>query len=117
MLFWTPNHEGGDLLFHAPQEPDIYKHSLNWKHIMFATSFHEVMMKVQLLGAEKSQSCLTLCNPMDRSLPGSSIHGIFQARKSTGVGCHFLLSDPGVEPGSPALQADALLSEPPGKPH
>ena len=27
-----------------------------------------------------SQSCLTLCDPMDCSLPGSSIHGIFQAR-------------------------------------
>ena len=24
--------------------------------------------------------CLTLCNPMDCSLPGSSVHGIFQAR-------------------------------------
>ena len=29
---------------------------------------------------EVSQSCLTLSNPMDCSLPGSSIHGIFQAR-------------------------------------
>ena len=29
---------------------------------------------------EVAQSCLTLCNPMDYSLPGSSIHGIFQAR-------------------------------------
>ena len=28
----------------------------------------------------KSQSCLTLYDPMDCSLPGSSIHGIFQAR-------------------------------------
>ena len=27
-----------------------------------------------------AQSCLTLCNPMDRSPPGSSVHGIFQAR-------------------------------------
>ena len=27
-----------------------------------------------------TQSCLTLCNPMDCSLPGSSVHGIFQAR-------------------------------------
>ena len=27
-----------------------------------------------------SQSCTTLCGPMDCSLPGSSIHGIFQAR-------------------------------------
>ena len=27
------------------------------------------------------------------------------------------LPDPGIEPGSPALQADVLPSEPPGKPH
>ena len=27
-----------------------------------------------------AQSCLTLCNPIDWSLPGSSIHGIFQVR-------------------------------------
>ena len=26
------------------------------------------------------QSCLTLCDPMDCSLPGSSVYGIFQAR-------------------------------------
>ena len=30
--------------------------------------------------------------------------------------CAFL-PDPGIEPGSPALEADALTSEPPGKPH
>ena len=30
--------------------------------------------------SEAIQSCLTLCNPMDWSLSGSSIHGIFQAR-------------------------------------
>ena len=30
--------------------------------------------------SEVTQSCLTLHNPMDCSLPGSSIHGIFQAR-------------------------------------
>ena len=29
---------------------------------------------------EVAQSCLTLCDPMDHSLPGSSVHGIFQAR-------------------------------------
>ena len=29
---------------------------------------------------EVTLSCSTLCNPMDCSLPGSSIHGIFQAR-------------------------------------
>ena len=30
--------------------------------------------------SEVAQSCPTLCNPMDYSLPGSSVHGIFQAR-------------------------------------
>ena len=30
--------------------------------------------------SEVAQSCLTLSDPMDRSLPGSSAHGIFQAR-------------------------------------
>ena len=36
-------------------------------------------MKVKSEG-EVAQSCLTLSDPMDCSLPGSSIHGIFQAR-------------------------------------
>ena len=30
--------------------------------------------------SEVAQSCLTLCDPMDCTLPGFSIHGIFQAR-------------------------------------
>ena len=30
--------------------------------------------------SEVAQSCLTLRNPMDCSLPGSSVHGILQAR-------------------------------------
>ena len=30
--------------------------------------------------SEVAQSCPTLCDPMDHSLPGSSIHGILQAR-------------------------------------
>ena len=34
--------------------------------------------------------CLTLYDPMDCSTPGSSVHGILQA-KNTRVGCHFLL--------------------------
>ena len=36
-----------------------------------------------------AQSCLTLCDPLDCSPPGSSVHGIFPAR-STWAGCHFL---------------------------
>ena len=30
--------------------------------------------------SEVAQSCLTLCNPFDCSLPGSSLHGALQAR-------------------------------------
>ena len=30
--------------------------------------------------SEVAQSCLTLCDPMDSSLSGSTVHGIFQAR-------------------------------------
>ena len=33
-----------------------------------------------VLCAKSLQSCLTLCDPMDCSLPGSSVHGVLQAR-------------------------------------
>ena len=56
--------------------------------------------------SEVSQSCLTFCDPIDCSPPGSSVHGIFPG-KDSGVGCHFLLQGnlpgPGMEPRSPAL--------------
>ena len=35
--------------------------------------------------AQSLQSCLTLHDPMDQSLPGSSVHGILQARILEGV--------------------------------
>ena len=72
-------------------------------------------MKVKVLF---TQSCLTLCNPMDCSWPGSPVHGVLQARMLEWVAIPFSgdLPNPGVEPGSPALQADSLPSEPPGKP-
>ena len=39
--------------------------------------------------SEVAKLCLTLCNPTDGSLPGSSIHGIFQARKLEWVAIAF----------------------------
>ena len=73
---------------------------------------------LSILGSEVTQSCPTLCDPVDYSLPGSSIHGILQARILEWVAISFSrdLPYPGVKPGSPALRADALRSEPPGKP-
>ena len=60
--------------------------------------------------SEVTQSCPTLYNPMDCSPPGSSIHGIHQARVVEWVVISFSRrsSNPGIEPTSPALQADSL---------
>ena len=60
----------------------------------------------------------TLCDPMDCSLPGSSVHGLLQARILEWVAFPFSRgsSQPGIEPRSPTLQANFLPSELPGKP-
>ena len=64
--------------------------------------------------AKLLQSCLTLCDPVDYSPPGSSVHGLLQARilEWVAVSLSRDLPDPGIEPVSPvapALQADSLL--------
>ena len=50
------------------------------------------------------------CDPMDCSLPGSSVHEILQARILEWVAISFSkdLPDPGIKLASPALQADFL---------
>ena len=48
-------------------------HIKRWKS--FAPAWSEVKK-----WSEVAQSCPTLCDPMDSSLPGSTVHGIFQAR-------------------------------------
>ena len=65
-----------------------------------------------------AQSCPALCDPMDYISPGSSVHGILQARilEWVAIPSSGDLPHPGIKPGSPALQADALPSEPPGEP-
>ena len=62
-----------------------------------------------------AQSCPTLCDPVDCNLPGSSVHGIFQARIMSGLPFPSPgnLPNPGIKPVSPALQADSFPSEPP----
>ena len=55
------------------------------------------------------------CDHMDSSPPGSSVHGDSPG-KNTGVSYHALLQgnppNPGVKPGSPALQVDSFQSQP-----
>ena len=69
--------------------------------------------------AHSLQSGPTLCNPMDCSLPGSSVDGGFSRQEYwSGLPCPPPgdLPDPGIEPESPALQADSLPVDLPGKP-
>ena len=69
------------------------------------------MLKMILL---VTWSYSTLCDPMDCSLPGSSIHGIFQARIVEWAAISFSRDFPnsGIKPVSPTLHEDFLLSEP-----
>ena len=71
------------------------------------------IQKHQVFGA------VWLCNPINYSPQGSSVHRILQARILEWVALSFsrVSSLPGIEPESPELQADSLLSEPPGKPN
>ena len=65
-----------------------------------------------------AQLCLTLCDPMDCSPPGSSF-GILQARilEWVAIPSSRRFPNPEIEPGSPAFQADSLPSDPQGKPN
>ena len=64
-----------------------------------------------------AQQCLTLCDPMDPSLPGSCVQGIFQARTLEWVAIFSPrdLPGPGIELMSPALADRFLTTEAPGK--
>ena len=90
-------------------EPGIVMATQNFKRkLLILYTSVQSLSRVQLFAT-----------PVDCSLPGSSVHGILQARVLEWVAISFsrVLPDPGIEPGSPTLQADALPSEPPGKPY
>ena len=68
-----------------------------------------------------TSSCPTLCDLMDCSQPGSSVHGIFQARilEWVAISSPGDLPDPGIEPrslASPAFVGRFFTTAPPGKP-
>ena len=61
-----------------------------------------------------AQLCPALCDHMDCSPSGSTVHGILQ-EGILELGCHSLLPNPGFEPGSlPNCRWILLPSEPPG---
>ena len=59
-----------------------------WTQVIERKNLYSILAAA---AAKSLQSCLTLCDPMDCSLPGSSIHGIFQARTLEWVAISSLL--------------------------
>jgi len=64
-----------------------------------------------------TKSCQTLCEPMNCSLPGSSVHGFSMQEYWNGFPCPPPgdLPNPGIKPTSPALTGKSFTSESPGK--
>ena len=73
---------------------------------------------MNVVRAQLLQSCLILCNAIDCSLSGSSVHGILQQEYWRGLPCPPPgdLPNPGIKLLSSALQVDSLPTEPPRKP-
>ena len=58
------------------------------RHLFFTfSSSHSTL--ISAVKGELAQSCPTLCDPVDCSLPGSSVHGILQARTLEWVAISF----------------------------
>ena len=73
-------------------------------------------MKPEKVKVLVTELCPTLCIPMDYTPPGSSVHGILQARiRGLPFPSPRDLPNPGIKCRSPALQSDSLPSELPEK--
>ena len=86
--------------------------------LMFSKYSHDIDIcntgygNITLETAAKSvQSCLTLCDPIDSSPPGSPVPGDSPG-KNTGVGCHVLLQCMKVKSESEVAQSCPTLSDP-----
>ena len=80
---------------------------LNLAKVLLNISLIAQQKKNVELICEVTQSCLTLCDPMDCSLPGSSVHGIFQL-EGLPYPLPGHLADPGIKLASPAFQVHSL---------
>ena len=96
--FWTYRYHPSDIL-------KFYDMYLGTIFLIHCAVYWKV--KVKMLVA---QSCLTLCKLMHCSPPGSSVHGILQARilERVAMPSSRDLPNPGIEPRSPALQVDSF---------
>ena len=87
MKVWTPSHYA------------------TWKLSLF------LCLAKLVCACSVAQPCSTLCNPMDCNLPGSSVHGNFQARILEQVAISYSSPSPGIKsvlPVFPALAGNSL---------
>ena len=100
------------------QFPGALPSSSLYSHV----KFESLLVKLQLASVGYchlvSESGLILCDPMDYSSPGSSVHGIFQARILEWVAISFprgISPTQGLNPHLLFWQADFFTTEPPEK--
>ena len=92
--------------------------STSWETLDWKKHKLESRLPAAAAAAKSLQSCPTLCDPMVCSLPGSSVHGIFQARVLEWVAISFprgIFPTQGLNPCLPHCRQTLLPSEPPGK--
>ena len=95
---WSPSEWTGWISLQSKGLSRVFSNTTVRKHQFFGAQLssqsnsHPYMTTVCVLKSESevTQLCLTLCDPMDCSLSGSSVHGNSPG-KNTGVGCHALL--------------------------
>ena len=93
--------------------PSLYSHNKNFKIYWVSTECQSLYKLCCLVTAAVNslQSCLTLCNPIDGSPPGSP-RPQDSPGKNTGVGCHFLLQCMKVKSESEVAQSCPTISDP-----
>ena len=78
--------------YRSPMRKEILSFSTTWMKFegFMVSEMSQTKTNKYHMHAKSLQLCSTLCNSMDCSLPGSSVHGDSPG-KNTGVGCHALL--------------------------
>ena len=102
----------------------IYTHTYTYTHIhvyIYTHTYTHTHTMLYCCGMCCAQSCLTLCNPMDCSLPACSVLGIFQVRIPKWLATSYSrdLPKPGMETASllsPSLAGIFFTNALPGKP-
>ena len=106
------------MALHQQSDISAFSHAIQVFMALLPRSNHLLINHTCAVLCVTAQSCLTLCDPMDRSQAPLSM-GFSRQQYWSGLPCPPPgdLFNPGVKPRSPTLQADSLPAEPRGKPH